>query len=354
MLDSANRLVRTSLTRQIEVHGRDSLERAKIFLRCFHCRIGLGQRQSYKHSELWNVNALCCSCSNFEDDPRIRVICAHTSTSPRVEHVGFLLVSEQVMIFCDTDTAETLSQATVLEIYSDYNEVVRASHSQKGQCGALIPSAAGILCDKSSCVDSSTPPSGGNIPEGYEDYGFGYDYGDPSDEHQELIQLVDKSSLEHPISVLTRMIGTMSHLGCEIFRDALLIDSSVHEVAMIDELRILNSRKICADIICHETTILESGMFCEDCIIFGGLQNLIAHSPQRAAFSGTPHGGKTPCHIYDASDLSLHLVQAGKKKRSHPVGDRVGDRVNLFNGKGISISPYRHMWPDFAIVLFLK
>ncbi|GKT30965.1 hypothetical protein ADUPG1_001773, partial [Aduncisulcus paluster] len=94
----------------------------------------------------------------------------------------------------------------------------------------------GILCDKSSCVDSSTPPS-----EGHEDYGFGYDYGDvaigsvfipydssdtmssePSDEHQELIQLVDKSSLEHPISVLTRMIGTMSHLGSEIFRDALL------------------------------------------------------------------------------------------------------------------------------------
>ncbi|GKT27587.1 hypothetical protein ADUPG1_013913 [Aduncisulcus paluster] len=124
-------------------------------------------------------------------------------------------------------------------------------------------------------------------------------------------------------------------------------ESSVHEVAMIDELRILNSSKICADIICHETTILENGMFCEDCIISGGLQNLIADSPQRAAFSGTPHGGKTPCHICDASDLSLHLALAGKKKRSHPVGDRVGDRVNLFNGKGISISPYRHMWPDF-------
>ncbi|GKT32763.1 hypothetical protein ADUPG1_002340, partial [Aduncisulcus paluster] len=121
----------------------------------------------------------------------------------------------------------TISQETVLGIYSTYNEVVRASHSQKGQCSALIPAEAGILCDKSSCVDSSTPPS-----EGHEDYCFGYDYGDvaigsvfipydssdtmssdPSDEHQELIQLVDKSSLEHPISVLTRMIGTMSHLG---------------------------------------------------------------------------------------------------------------------------------------------
>ncbi|GKT32615.1 hypothetical protein ADUPG1_002310, partial [Aduncisulcus paluster] len=155
MLDSVTKhLVRTSLTRQIEVHGRDSLERAKIFLRCYHCQIGVGQRQSFKHSELWNVNALCCLCSKFEADPRIRVICAHSSTSPRVEHVGFLLVDEEVLILCDHDTAETISQETVLGIYSTYNEVVRASHSQKGQCGALIPDAAGILCDKSSCVDS--------------------------------------------------------------------------------------------------------------------------------------------------------------------------------------------------------
>ncbi|GKT15124.1 hypothetical protein ADUPG1_010628 [Aduncisulcus paluster] len=117
------------------------------------------------------------------------------------------------------------------------------------------------------------------------------------------------------------------------------VNENLLEIGMIDVVRILDPHGTAAMIIEEDIRELERGWYTSDEIVIGNLLVIIADSPQRAKFAGTPVGGHCPCHICTCTGISLHLADRQGEKRQSPTAPR----LSLLHNSSIDFSPYQHM-----------